>query len=297
MCDAYPGEVERSISLRTGIELAFDDVGKGRPIILIHGFPETRFSWRHQVPALVQAGHRVVAIDCRGYGASAKPEAVEAYALELVVEDIMALAEAESLERPVLVGHDWGSILAWTAAVLHPEAFAAVASLNVPYRGWCVGFPTISFIEEHLSDRFGYVVYFQREGQAEASFAKDPADWLRRTYTSLALRDDFLEAAELEVFVKAFTAGGIAGPLNYYRNIDRNHEALARFENAPIEIPALMVVADADPVLPASLVEGMDRWIPDLTVAPISSSGHWVQQEQPAQVNAALVTFLERFTR
>lgn len=284
--------MERLVELSTGIEMAIDDVGQGQAVVLVHGFPETRYSWRHQLPALQAAGYRAIAIDCRGYGGSSKPTAVAAYGLEAVVADVMALLDGADIDRPVLVGHDWGSIIAWTAVVLHPDAFRAVASLNVPYRGWSVGFPTIEYITEHLADRFGYVVFFQQEGVAEARFATDPAAWLRKIYTDLAGDTDFLSAAEFAAYVDAFTAGGIRGPLNYYRNIDANHAALARLENAPIEIPTLMIAADADPVLPASLVDGMERWIADLTVAHVNGSGHWVQQEQPAQVNAALLSFL-----
>ena len=232
--------MERVVSLTTGVDLALDDVGprdSDRTVILIHGFPETKFSWRHQMPALAAAGYRAVAIDCRGYGGSSKPDAVDAYGIENVVADLMALIEVEAMQHPVLIGHDWGSIVMWSAAVMHPGAFRAVASLNVPYRGWSVAFPRIDFIEENLMDRFGYVVYFQEEGPPEASFASDPAAWLQRIYGRMAGREDFLTNDELGEYVAAFTAGGIRGPLNYYRNIDANHDTLAQYENASIESP------------------------------------------------------------
>lgn len=288
--------MERTISLPTGIELCVDDVGDGPAVILIHGFPETKFSWRHQLPVLAANGYRALAIDCRGYGGSSKPAATDAYGLGNVVADVVALIESEGLESPVVVGHDWGSIITWATAVLHADRLGAVASLNVPYRGWCVGFPTIEFIKEHLMDRFDYVVAFQDEGRMEASFAADPAGWLRRIYTRLAGDDWFLSDDEFAAYVGAFTASGLRGPLSYYRNIDANHDSFAAFENAPIEVPTLMVVADRDPVLPASLAEGMERWIGDLEVVPVADSGHWVQQEQPGTVNAALLRFLERVT-
>ena len=287
--------MERIVPLPTGVELAIDEAGPidGPPVVLIHGFPETKFSWRHQLPALGAAGYRAIAIDCRGYGGSSKPAAIAEYGIDRVVADVVALVKVEELDKPVLVGHDWGSIITWSAAVMHPTAFRAVASLNVPYRGWSVGFPRIDFIIENLMDRFGYVVYFQEVGPPEASFAADPKDWLQRIYLPFAGRSDFLSSEELEHFVSAFTNGGIGPPLNYYRNIDANHETLADYENATIEVPVLMVIADRDPVLPATLVEGMDRWIPNLTVVPIEEAGHWVQQERPAEVNAALVEFLD----
>ena len=284
--------MERTITLSTGIEMACNDVGDGPPIVLIHGWPETKYSWRHQLPALAAAGYRAIAIDCRGYGGSSKPEPIADYALELVVDDVVALLDALELPEAVVVGHDWGSIIAWTLAVLHPDRLRAVASLNVPYRGWSTGFPTTEYIREHLAERFGYVLYFQEEGKPEAAFGADPAGWLRRVYDSIARDPVFLGADEFAVFLDAFVAGGMRGPLNYYRNIDVNHAAMAPYQNAPITIPALMVAADSDPVLPASLVPGMERWIEDLTVVTVTDAGHWVQQEQPEQVTRALLDYL-----
>jgi len=282
----------KTITLDTGIDLAYDDVGSGPPVVLIHGWPETRYSWRHQVPVLANAGYRAIAVDCRGYGDSSKPEAVGEYALELVVADFIALFDALELAQPVVIGHDWGAIIGWSLAVLHPDRLRAVGSLNVPYRGWSTGFPTTDYIREHLADRFGYVLYFQEEGPPEAAFAADPGGWLRRVYDSIAKDPAFLSAEDFAVYRDAFVAGGMRGPLNYYRNIDANHVAMAPHQNVAITIPALMVAADSDPVLPASLVPGMDRWIEQLTVVDVADAGHWVQQEQPEAVNRTLLSFL-----
>ena len=284
--------MERVIALASGIELAVDDVGAGDPVVFVHGFPETKYSWRHQLPALAANGYRAVALDCRGYGGSSKPADIDAYGIEALVGDLVGLCEELDIERPVLVGHDWGSIVVWSAAVMDPDRWRAVVSLNVPYRGWSVGFPRIDYIKEHLMDRFGYVVRFQEEGGEEAVFEQDPDAWLSRIYGWLGGRPDFLDDAEFATFAASFRAGGIRGPLNYYRNIDANHDALAELENAPVELPTLVVIADGDPVLPASLVEGMERWVPDLTVAGVADAGHWVQQERPAEVNAAILAFL-----
>jgi len=259
---------------------------------MIHGWPETKHSWRHQLPALSAAGYRAVAVDCRGYGNSTKPTDVAAYGIEAVVGDVIGVIEVLQLERPVLAGHDWGSILVWSAAVMHPVSVRAVASLNVPYRGWASGFPPTDFIREHLADRFGYVLYFQEVGKAEAAFAEDPDGWLRRVYYSMAKDPTFLPDEDFAVYRDAFVAGGMYGPLGYYRNIDANHALLASYENAPIEVPVLMIAADSDPVLPARLADGMDRWVADLTVAEIADAGHWVQQEQPDRVNEAMLDWL-----
>ena len=281
------------IQLIDGTTIAYDDVGAGPAVVLLHGWPETKFSWRHQVPALAAAGYRVIAIDLPGYGDSSKDGPAARYALRPVTEAIMEMLGAIEVTKPVLVGHDWGSIVMWAMAVTHPDRFAAVASLNVPYRGWCTAFPPTDYIREHLADRFGYVLYFQEEGSAESAFEADPELWLSGVYTSIAKDPDFLSSEELDTFVASFRGGGMVAPLSYYRNIDANHADFSAFENASIELPTLMVAADSDPVLPRSLVEGMERWVPQLTVVDVSDAGHWVQQEQPEQVNAALIDFLD----
>ncbi len=276
------------------IELAVTEAGDGDPVVLVHGFPELAYSWRHQLPALADAGLRAIAYDQRGYGGSSKPEAIEAYALTTLVADLIGLLDALGIERAALVGHDWGSIVVWTAALMHPERVSSVVSLNVPYRGWCAGFPTIEHMtsDERFRERFGYVLYFQEPGRAEKGFARSPADWLRRTYLGITADTEFLGPGEFAVFVDAFTAGGIAGPINYYRNIDANHEATAHLRNAPVPHPTLMVTVEFDPILPASLAEGMERWVPNLRTVHIPGSGHWTQQEQPEAVNRALIDFL-----
>lgn len=285
--------IETSVTLASGIELAIAEAGDGPAVLLIHGWPETKHSWRYQVPALAAAGYRAIALDCRGYGGSSKPPDRKAYGLRHIVADLVGLVDATELGTPVLVGHDWGSIIMWTAAVLHPDRFRALASLNVPYRGWCVGFPTIDYMREHLADRFGYVIAFQEEGRTEAGFAQDPDGFLQRVYTSIAADAGFMAPDDFAVYRDAFVAGGMTGPLNYYRNIDANNAAMSEFENASIELPTLMITADADPILPASLADGMERWIPNLTVEHVTGSGHWTQQEQPDQLNAALIRFLD----
>lgn len=275
------------------ISLATVEEGSGEPVILVHGFPELAYSWRHQLPALAAAGFRAIAYDQRGYGGSAKPKAVEAYRLRLVVGDLVGLADALGVDRFHVVGHDWGSIVAWSAAVMHPDRIRTMTSLNVPYRGWCCGFPTVDVIADQLKDRFGYVLSFQEVGAAEERFAADPDRWLRRAYQGVAGDPDFLSDEDFAVYRDAFVAGGMFGPLSYYRNIDRNAAEVAEYADAQVEAPTLMVAVDRDPVLPAALARGMERWIPDLTVRHIADCGHWTQQERPDEVNRILIDFLD----
>ncbi|MCP4246665.1 MAG: alpha/beta hydrolase, partial [bacterium] len=226
-----------------GIELAVEEAGSGYPVILLHGFPELAFSWRHQLPALADAGFHALAPDLRGYGASDKPAEIEAYGLLTLVNDVIGLIDALGFERVALVAHDWGAIIAWTTALTHPDRIERLVSLNVPYRGWCAAFPTTDYIKEHLSDRFGYVLMLQEPGVAEAWFASDPAEKLSGFYRAAAADPNFLSEAEFEVFLGACTAGTLSGPANYYRNIVRSHAATARLASAPVTVPTMMVAA------------------------------------------------------
>lgn len=276
-----------------GVTLAVDDQGSGDAVVLLHGFPELAYSWRYQIPALVDAGYRAVSFDQRGYGASSKPPNVTDYSLEILVEDVIGLLDRLGIDKATVIGHDWGSIVGWTAAIVHPDRISRVVSLNVPYRGACVGFPTTDVIRDKLADRFGYVLMFQDEGVVEAMFAADPGAWLRGIFSMVAGNKDFLTDDEFNVFADAFRAGGVTGPVNWYRNIDANAEKFASYLDAPISQPTLMLAADADPVLPVSLIDGMDRWVPDLTTFVIEGSGHWTQQEQPSAVSEAIIEWLD----
>ncbi|MFV1999430.1 MAG: alpha/beta fold hydrolase [Acidimicrobiia bacterium] len=277
-----------------GVTLAVDDRGDGEPVVLLHGFPEIAYSWRHQVPALFDAGFRVISYDQRGFGKSGKPEDVESYRLENLVGDLIGLLDRLGIDRATVVGHDWGSIVAWTAAVTQPDRIDRVVSLNVPYRGACMGFPTTDFLRSRLAERFGYVLMFQEEGVAEAGFVANPERWLMSFYAAGSGENYDMTDEDFSVYLEAFKNGGITGPVNWYRNIDANAETYASKIDAPVTQPTLMIAADHDPVLPLSLVDGMDRWIDDLETVVVEDSGHWIQQERPAAVNAALIDWLGR---
>lgn len=289
--------MDQTIHSVNGVDLATFDEGTGEAVVLIHGFPELAYAWRHQVSALAAAGFRAVAYDQRGYGGSSKPDTVDAYALTNLASDAIGLLDTLRIERASFVGHDWGSIVVWTAALLHPGRVDKVVSLNVPYRGYCAGFPSTDVIRERLADRFGYVLGFQEVGTTEAAFAADPNAWLRAVYMGIAANPLFMTDDEFVVYLDAFSRGGLFGPLGPYRNIDANAAATAHLTDAPITQPTLMLTADRDPILPPSLADGMSRWVPNLEVMPITGSGHWTQQEQPDQVNHAIIHFLRRESR
>jgi pimeloyl-ACP methyl ester carboxylesterase len=274
------------------VTLHVDDVGEGAPVVLLHGFPEIAHSWRYQIPALVNAGYRSIAFDQRGCGTASKPEHVDAYRLECLVEDVIAVLDSRGVDAATLVGHDWGSIVMWTTAVLHPDRVQGLVSLNVPYRGACGGFPTTDVIRDQLAQRFSYILRFLDGDAAERDFAADPVKWLKFFYQSAAKDRDFMSDEDFETYLDSFVEGGIMGPVSWYRNIDRNARDFADHLGATIEQPTLLIAADADPVLPLSLIDGMERWVPDLTTVVIEDCGHWTQQERPDTVNAELLMWL-----
>jgi pimeloyl-ACP methyl ester carboxylesterase len=274
-----------------GIRVHVVQQGEGFPVVLCHGFPELWYSWRHQIPALAAAGLRAIAPDLRGYGGSDKPQAVEEYDIHHLVGDVVGLLDALDIEKAVFVGHDWGSIVVWSAAVMHPERVERVVSLNVPYRGRCAGFPPTQVLPS-MGNNYSYVIFFQEPGRAEAFFASDLPRALRRFYGGSAGDPSFLSGEEFQVYLQAFQDGGLSGPLNFYRNIDRNWEATQHLADRTVECPCLVVMTDRDPVLRPEFAVGMERWLPRLRRESIDGCGHWTQQEKPDEVNRLLLDFL-----
>jgi pimeloyl-ACP methyl ester carboxylesterase len=283
-----------------GIELLALDEGEGQPVVLCHGFPELAFSWRHQVPALVQAGYRVIAPDMRGYGRSSVPAEVEAYDVLSLCGDLCGLLDALGLERAVFVGHDWGASVVWQLAVAHPERVRAVAGLSVPFVPRAPAAP-IPIMRRHLGEDF-YIVWFQQPGVADEALASDVRRTLTtsRQWTARWAEEDgstpklpaWLSEQELAVYVEAFERTGFTGGLNWYRNIDRNWELTAPFAERRVEAPAMFLTGELDPVRRFMSAEVMAGWVNDLRAEiVVPGAGHWVQQQAPDVVNSALLEF------
>jgi epoxide hydrolase A/B len=284
-----------------GIDLHVLDEGTGPAVVLCHGFPELAYSWRHQVPALVDAGCRVIAPDMRGFGASSAPAQVEAYDVVTLCADLTGLLDALGERQAVFVGHDWGASVVWQLAVLAPERVRAVAGLSVPFVPRAPAAP-IPIMRRHLGEDF-YIVWFQQPGVADEALARD----VRRTLTTSrqwtaqwALEDGseprrppWLSEQELSVYVEAFERTGFTGGLNWYRNIDRNWELTEAVADRRVEQPAMFLTGELDPVRRFMPAEAMRGWVTDLRAElVIGGAGHWVQQQAPGEVNAALVEFL-----
>jgi pimeloyl-ACP methyl ester carboxylesterase len=291
----------RRRALVNGIELSMLDEGSGPLVVLCHGFPELAYSWRHQVPALASAGFRVLAPDMRGFGESSAPKEVAAYDIVELCADMTGLLDEVGEREAVFVGHDWGANVVWQLAVREPERVRAVAGLSVPFVPRAPAAP-IPIMRRHLGEDF-YIVWFQTPGVADAALARDVRRTLttKRVWTADWAEEDgeppappaWMSEQELRVYVDAFERSGFTGGLNWYRNIDRNWELGAGVAERRIEQPAMFLTGSRDPVRRFMPVRAMDGWLDDLRLElVVEGAGHWVQQERPEEVNAALHDFL-----
>jgi pimeloyl-ACP methyl ester carboxylesterase len=286
-----------------GIELAVAEHGPadGPVVLLLHGFPELGYSWRHQVAPLAGAGYRVLVPDMRGFGDSDAPDDVAEYAIDVLAGDVLGLLDHTGAEQGIVIGHDWGADVAWKTAWLHPDRIRAVAGLSVPFVPPAPA-PPLAIMREHLGPGF-YIVWFQEPGVAEAALERD----VRRTLATSRVWDEawadsgcddpatpsFMTEGELQVYVDAFTRTGFRGGLNYYRNIDRNWERTAAVAERRITQPALFLTGDRDPVRRFMPAEAMSGWVTDLRVTEVvPDAGHWVQQQAPEAVNESLLGWL-----
>ncbi len=301
-----------------GINLAVHEMGEGPPVILIHGFPELAYSWRHQLPALASAGYRAIAPDMRGYGGSDKPPQVDDYTIQKLIGDVEGLMAALSIDKAVVIGHDWGAMLTWQMALLSPQRMAGLITLNIPH----IPRPPINpinYMRWKLGKDF-YIVNFQKSDEADRRFAEDPRRFInvmmrrrqfsrgpsatgskkRRPLNLIAALDQdepageaLLSAEELDVYADAFAAGGFTGPINWYRNWARNWKSTKGVDQT-VRVPALFVGAANDIIISQSQIEAMRPFVPDLEIQMIEECGHWTQQEKPDELNRIIIDWLTR---
>lgn len=311
------------ISLRCAIE--GKDDGSAPLVIFVHGFPESWYSWRHQIGPVADAGFLACAIDVRGYGGSDKPEPIEDYTLEKIAADLGGLKKALSPDRPaILVGHDWGAPIVWNTALTQPENFSAVAGMSVPFSG-VPQRPFTEVFREHFTSKgkFFYQEYFQEPGVAEAEAEADPRDFVHRMMYSVSgeanasqlwdkpigstflqgLPDpqplDWLTEQDIEFYGNEFAQSGFRGPLNRYRNHERDYEWLQGWNGKRIEQPCLFIGGTRDPATTlfgavADPVAMMRMFAPKVEGHILEGVGHWTQQERPEEVNRILLDWLGR---
>jgi len=314
-----------------GIRLNIAEQGKGPLVLLCHGFPESWYSWRHQIEALAAAGFRAVAPDMRGYGKSDAPEAIDQYTIFHLVGDLVGLLDALEAPTAVIVGHDWGASIAWQAARLRPDRFRAVVALSVPFRPRGPVRPTS--VMPQTADAQFYQLYFQNPGVAEAELERDPRATVRNMLYGAsgdgaaaraaaasrgaapsigmvprgggmmqgpgapATLPAWLSEADIDFYAGEFKRSGFRGGLNYYRNIDRNWELTAAFADVKVNVPALYVAGDRDMVVsfPGTdqLLANLKQFVPALrNIQMLPGCGHWTQQERPGEVSAAIIDFV-----
>jgi epoxide hydrolase 4 len=270
----------------SGIRLHYVEAGNGPLVILLHGFPEFWYSWRHQLPALAQAGFHVVAPDMRGYNLSDKPHDWRAYDAALLADDIAGLIRSFGEQRAYVAGHDWGAAVAYSLAMLHPDVIRRLAILNVPHPARMVeGLRTLKQLRKSW-----YMFFFQIPSLPERLIARDGFSFAKRS-----LRADSKDAfsdADLERYVEAWSQpGALTGSINYYRAALRRspRKALARL--APIHTPTLVIWGMRDRHLGSELAEPAREWVPDVRVERIPDATHWVQHDAPDRVNELLISF------
>jgi epoxide hydrolase A/B len=302
-----------------GIRMRIAEQGSGPLVLLLHGFPESWYSWRHQIPALAAAGFHAVAVDQRGYGGTDAPAAIESYDILHLVGDAVGVLDALGETRAVVVGHDWGAPVAWHCALLHPTRFQGVAALSVPYVGRSP-LPPLQMFRAMAGDRFFYILYFQEAGVAERELEADVRSTLRRFLYAASgdvteslefwrkpksakfldgLPDpktlpSWLSEPDLDYFTGEFRRTGFRGGLNWYRNLDRNWRETPDLAGAKVEQPSLFVAGERDGVLAMIPPEAMRDLVPNLRqLLLLPGCGQWTQQERPAEVNTALIEFLK----
>ncbi len=312
-----------------GIHLHLAEQGEGPLVVLCHGFPESWYSWRHQLAALAAAGFRAVAPDMRGYGQSDRPEAIDQYTLLHLVGDMVGLIDAIGANQAVIAGHDWGAPVAWHSALLRPDRFRAVIGLSVPYRPRTHVIPTS--VMPRRDDAEFYQLYFQKPGVAEKELERDARETIAKLLYSasgdvprrgsgagggdvgMVSRDGgfltrqvapavlpaWLTDADLDFYANEFRRTGFRGGLNWYRNIDRNWELLAPFAGAKVTVPAVYIAGDRDLVVAFrnmdKAIANLAEYVPQLRGTIIlPGCGHWTQQERASEVNAAMIDFLRK---
>jgi len=313
---------ERTISTN-GVDLHVVEAGDdGAPVVLLcHGFPELSYSWRHQIPVLADAGYHVIAPDQRGYGRSSRPSEIADYDIVHLTGDAVGILDAVGASNAVFVGHDWGSMVVWQSALLHPDRVKAVCGMSVPFipRG---PMPPTELMKMAFGDSFFYILYFQEPGVADANLAADVSHTMRGMLAGLQMREgegldasvlaqpaglgfaerlpqvetlpSWLSEDELDHYVAEFTRTGFTGGINWYRNFDRNWKATEHIDGAHVQQPSLFIGGKLDPVLlmspPTVGADFLDDHRGDVL---IDGAGHWVQQEKPAEVNDALLGWLK----
>jgi pimeloyl-ACP methyl ester carboxylesterase len=307
------------------IDMHVAEIGEGKPVVFVHGFPELWRSWRKQMPAMAEAGYRAVAPDMRGYGRTTAPTNVSDYDIHHLTGDLCRLLDDLGVEKAAFVGHDWGALVMWAMCLLHPDRVESLVNLSVAYSPR-PEFPPMKTAKQLLGDTFFYMLYFQDVGPADEELAADVRRTVLRFAWSVSGRaaegrdpasfgtqkvgeGGFLDQMQdppadrdamawftdedIDYFVGEFSRTGYFGPLSWYRNMDHNWETTPQLAGSKVMQPVLFIAGDGDPVIRMLPPDGMPPHVPNLKgIELIPGAGHWVHMEDPEPVNNAILKFL-----
>ena len=263
--------------------------GDGKKLALcLHGFPELHYSWRHQIPLLVDLGYRVWAPNLRGYGGSSTPAGIDSYRLNTLVEDVAALIDASSAEEVTLIAHDWGAIIAWHFAINKVRPLTRLVIMNVPH-------PQCARRELkhwHQLKKSWYIFFFQLPRLPEWLLGRNGAERVKRAFSHMAVDKSRFPDEDLQVYADAASRpGALRSMINYYRALLRTPDA-RQIGDGRVDIPTLMIWGEEDSAIDIRCTEGTKEWVPDLELHRLPGVSHWVQQEAPEKVNAILREWL-----
>ena len=263
--------------------------GDGKKLALcLHGFPELHYSWRHQIPLLVDLGYRVWAPNLRGYGGSSKPEGIASYRLNTLVQDVAALIDASGAEEVTLIAHDWGAIIAWHFAILKIRPLARLVIMNVPH-------PQCARRELkhwHQLKKSWYIFFFQLPRLPEWLLGRNGAERVKRAFSRMAVDKSRFPDEDLQIYSDAASRpGALRAMINYYRALLLTRDG-REIGDAMVDVPTLMIWGEEDSAIDIRCTEGTNEWVPDLELHRLPGVSHWVQQEAPEKVNAILREWL-----
>lgn len=284
------GGLEHREAIVNGVRIHYVEAGSGPLVVLLHGFPEFWYSWRHQIPALAEAGFHVIAPDMRGYNESEKPHGVRAYRMEALTADVAALIRHTGARTAHIVGHDWGGAVAWAMPVHHPEVVERLAVLNGPHPG--AFYRELKTLDQLA--RSWYILFFQLPWLPELALSAFRFAALDRMLAAEA-REGAFGPEDLALYKDALRQpGALHSAINYYRAAFRRGPGAVRRLSRAIGVPTLLIWGERDRHLTPRLTEGLERWVPDLTVERLPEASHWVQNDAPERVNWLLAEFLRR---
>lgn len=284
MAAEQPGWTHRE-ALVNNVRLHWVEAGAGRPVLLLHGFPQCWWMWRHQMQPLADAGFRVIAPDLRGYNLSDKPSGVSAYRMENLVADVEGLIRQTGLKRAHVVGHDWGGLIAWWLAMLAPDRVERLAILNAPH-------PAAFRREIRMPDqmlRSWYAAAVQLPVLPEIAIRRDDFALLESAFRASTVRPGAITDDDIRRYKEsAARPGALTAMLNYYRAAARRAAPATR----RIDHPVLLIWGEQDQALTIRMTHGLEEWVPNLRIERLPEASHWVAEEAPERVTALLTDFL-----